>query len=252
VVRKEADGIRRYAHVGTGNYNRVTSQIYTDLGLLTANAEIIDDIAEVFNYLTGYSHKKDYRSLLVAPIGLRNGIKALVDRECEHARAGRPAHIIVKNNAVADPSMIRVLYRASQCGVKLDLIVRGVCCLRPGIPGISDNIRVRSVVGRFLEHSRIYYFKNGGNDEVYIGSADLMERNLDRRVEVLCPVGDPELRDHLRDVVLQSLLDDTHRASILQTDGHYVAATPVGDATPLSSQRFLLDFYTKPSDALTE
>lgn len=252
IVRKEADGIRRYAHVGTGNYNRVTSQIYTDLGLFTANAEIIDDIAEVFNYLTGYSHKKNYRELLVAPIGLRAGIKALIDRECEHARAGRPAHIIIKNNAVADPGMIRVLYRASQCGVPLDLIVRGVCCLRPGIPGISDQIRVRSVVGRFLEHSRIYYFKNGGDDEVYIGSADLMERNLDRRVEVLCPVRDPELRAHLREVVLQSLLDDTHRGSILQTGGRYVPATPVGEAPALSSQRFLLDFYTKPTDSLTE
>jgi polyphosphate kinase len=252
VVRQEADGIRRYAHIGTGNYNRATSQIYTDLGLFTSNGEIIDDIAEVFNYLTGYSHKKDYRALLVAPIGLRTGIKALIDRECEHARAGRPAHIIIKNNAVADPGMIKVLYRASQSGVKLDLIVRGVCCLRPGIAGISDHINVRSVVGRFLEHSRIYYFKNGGDDELYIGSADLMERNLDRRVETLCPVREPELRDHLRDVVLQSLLNDTHRASILQTDGRYLPAVPDKDSAPLSSQRFLLDFYTKNADSLTE
>jgi polyphosphate kinase len=248
VVRKEADGIRRYAHIGTGNYNRITSQIYTDMGLFTANGEIIDDIAEVFNYLTGYSHKKTFRDLLVAPIALRTGIKALIDRECEHARAGRPAHIIIKNNAVADPGMIKVLYRASQCGVKLDLIVRGVCCLRPGIPGISDNITVRSVVGRFLEHSRMYYFANGGDEEVYIGSADLMERNLDRRVEVLCPVRDPDLRHHLRHVILQSLLNDTHRASILQTDGLYVAATPPPDTPPLSSQQFLLDYYTKQPD----
>jgi polyphosphate kinase len=248
VVRKEADGIRRYAHIGTGNYNRVTSQIYTDLGLFTANAEIIDDIAEVFNYLTGYSHQKQFGALLVAPIGLRTGIKALFDRECEHARAGRPAHIIIKNNAVADPGMIKVLYRASQCGVKLDLVVRGVCCLRPGIPGISDNITVRSVVGRFLEHSRMYYFANGGDPEVYIGSADLMERNLDRRVEVMCPVRDEELREQLRTVVLQSLLADTHRASILQTNGQYVQAKPAPDAPPLSSQQFLLDFYTKQVD----
>jgi polyphosphate kinase len=248
VVRKEADGIRRYAHIGTGNYNRITSQIYTDLGLFTSNAEIIDDIAEVFNYLTGYSHKKNYRQLLVAPIGLRTGIKALVDRECEHARAGRPAHIIIKNNAVADPGMIKVLYRASQCGVKLDLIVRGVCCLRPGIPGVSDHIEVRSVVGRFLEHSRIYYFANGGEHEVYVGSADLMERNLDRRVEVLCPVRDAELKDHLLTVVLQSLLDDTHRAAVLQTDGRYVHAVPQPDVPALSSQQYLLDFYTKQPD----
>ena len=248
VVRKEADGIRRYAHVGTGNYNRLTSQIYTDLGLFTANPEIIDDIAEVFNYLTGYSHQKHFRQLLVAPIGLRQGIKSLIDRECEHARAGRPAHVIIKNNAVADPGMIKVLYRASQCGVKIDLIVRGVCCLRPGIPGISDNISVRSVVGRFLEHSRIYYFQNAGDPEVYIGSADLMERNLDRRVEVLCPVRDEELRDHLRSVVLQSLLNDTHRASVLRTDGSYIGATPARDEVPVSSQQFLLDSSTKPSD----
>jgi polyphosphate kinase len=248
VVRKEADGIRRYAHIGTGNYNRITSQIYTDLGLFTANAEIIDDIAEVFNYLTGYSHQKHFRQLLVAPIGLRPGIKALIDRECEHARAGRPAHVIIKNNAVADPAMIKVLYRASQCGVKIDAIVRGVCCLRPGIPGISDNITVRSVVGRFLEHSRIYYFHNAGDPEVYIGSADLMERNLDRRVEVLCPVRDEELRDHLRSVVLQSLLNDTHRASVLRTDGAYAPARPAKDEVAVSSQQFLLDSSTKPSD----
>lgn len=248
VVRKDTDGIRRYAHVGTGNYNRVTSQIYTDLGLFTANPEIIDDIAEVFNYLTGYSHQKHFRQLLVAPISLRQGVKALIDRECEHARAGRPAHVIIKNNAVADPGMIKVLYRASQCGVKIDLIVRGVCCLRPGIPGISDNITVRSVVGRFLEHSRIYYFHNGGEPEIYIGSADLMERNLDRRVEVLCPVRDEELRDHLRSVVLQSLLNDTHRASVLKTDGAYVGAMPAKDEVPVSSQQFLLDSSTKPSD----
>ena len=179
---------------------------------------------------------------------MRQGIKGLIDRECEHARAGRAAHVIIKNNAVADPAMIKVLYRASQCGVKIDLVVRGVCCLRPGIPGISDGITVRSVVGRFLEHSRIYYFHNAGEPEVYIGSADLMERNLDRRVEVLCPVRDEELRDHLRSVVLQSLLNDTHRASVLRTDGSYVRATPAKDEVPVSSQQFLLDSSTKPSD----
>ncbi len=250
VVRKEADGIRRYAHIGTGNYNRVTSQIYTDLALFTANPDIIDDVAEVFNALTGYSHKKQYRELLVAPTGLRTGIKALVDREIEHARAGRPAHIIVKNNAVADPGMIRVLYRASQGGVNVDLIVRGVCCLRPGIPQISDRITVRSVVGRFLEHSRIYYFLNGGDEEIFIGSADLMERNLDRRVETLCPVRDSDLRRHLREVVLDALRHDTHRASLLQTDGRYERATPPPDVPPFSSQQFLLEFYTKATDGL--
>ena len=173
VVRKEADGIRRYAHIGTGNYNPVTSQIYTDLGLFTSDEQIVDDVTQVFNFLTGYSHRKSYAELLVAPVALRSGVKTLIEREAEHAKAGRPAHIVIKNNAVADPGMIKVLYRASQMGVPIDLIVRGVCCLRPGIPGISDNIRVRSIVGRFLEHSRVYFFQNGGAPELYIGSGDL-------------------------------------------------------------------------------
>ena len=162
VVRQEADGIHRYAHVATGNYNRITSQVYTDLGLFTADEALVDDVTEVFNSLTGYSNKRSYNALLVAPVGLRQGFKALIDREIEHAKAGRPARIIIKNNAVADHGMIKILYRASQAGVKIDMIVRGVCCLRPGIPGISDRITVRSIVGRFLEHSRIYYFVNGG------------------------------------------------------------------------------------------
>jgi len=249
VVRKEADGIRRYAHVATGNYNRVTSQIYTDIALFTADENILDDISEVFNSLTGYSNKRSYNALLVAPIGLRQGFRALVEREVEHARAGRPARIIIKNNAVADQGMIKTLYRASQSGVQIDLIVRGLCCLRPGIPGISDRITVRSIVGRFLEHSRIYYFENGGAPEAFIGSADLMERNLDRRVEVLCPVTDPTLRQHLRDAVLDALLSDTDRAWVLQTDGAYTRTTPPEGASPLNSQRFLLDWYAAQHDA---
>lgn len=243
VVRKETDGIHRYAHVATGNYNRVTSQIYTDLGLFTADAGILDDVTEVFNSLTGYSSKRSYRALLVAPVGLRQGIRALVEREIEHAKAGQPARMIVKNNSVADQGMIKTLYRASQAGVTIDMIVRGVCCLRPGIPGISDRIRVRSVVGQFLEHSRLYYFGNGGAPEVYIGSADLMERNLDRRVEVLCPITDATLWPLLRDAVLEVLLRDTDRAWCLQTDGSYTRATPAEGEAPLNSQRFLLDWY---------
>ncbi|HEY8550954.1 MAG TPA: polyphosphate kinase 1 [Vicinamibacterales bacterium] len=245
VVRKEPDGIRRYAHIATGNYNPVTSQVYTDFGLFTADERIVDDVSQVFNYLTGYSHKKTYGELLVAPVGLRTAIKALIDREAEHARAGRPAHIIIKINALADPAMIRALYRASQMGVRIDLIVRGVCCLRPGIPGISERITVRSIVGRFLEHSRAYWFQNGGEPELYIGSADLMERNLDRRVEVLCPVHDPELREHLREVVLDALLHDTHRASVLQPDGTYARALPAPGEQPFNAQQFLLDYYTR-------
>jgi polyphosphate kinase len=244
VVRKEPDGIRRYAHVGTGNYNGATAKVYTDLGLFTASSGIIDDISEVFNFLTGYSAKRTYGELLVAPVSLRSGFKALVDREIEQARAGRPARIIVKNNAVADQPMIKALYRASQAGVSIDMIVRGVCCLRPGVPGISDRITVRSIVGRFLEHSRIYYFQNGGDEEVWIGSADLMERNLDRRVETLCPVHDADLRDHLRHTVLEALLRDTHRAWELRTDGCYEPCRPASGSPALDSQRFLLEHYT--------
>lgn len=244
VVRKEPDSIRRYAHVATGNYNRLTSQVYTDIGLFTADEALLDDVTEVFNALTGYSSKRSYRGLLVAPVGLRQGFRAMVEREMAHAAAGRPAGIIIKNNAVADPAMIRSLYKASQAGVPVDMIVRGVCCLRPGIPGLSDRIRVRSIVGRFLEHSRIYYFQNGGEPEVYIGSADLMERNLDRRVEVLCPIADPEIRTHVREVILAALLADTARAWELRTDGTYARATPAPGTDPVNSQQLLLAHYT--------
>lgn len=243
VVRQEADGIRRYAHIATGNYNRVTSQVYTDFGLFTADEGLLDDVSEVFNSLTGYSNKRSYNALLVAPVGLRQGFRALVEREIEHAKAGRPARMVIKNNAVADQGMIKALYRASQAGVAIDMIVRGVCCLRPGIPGISDHIRVRSIVGQFLEHSRIYYFENGGAPEMYLGSADLMERNLDRRVEVLCPVTDPALKQTVRDSVLEVLLSDTDRAWTLKTDGSYARATPPEGVPPLNSQRFLLEWY---------
>ncbi len=244
VVRKEASGIRRYAHLGTGNYNRVTSRIYTDLGLFTANDAIVDDVSEVFNTLTGYSNKRSYNALLVSPTGVRQGIRALIEREIEHASAGRPAAIIIKNNAVADQPTIKLLYRASQAGVPIDLIVRGVCCLRPGIPGISERIRVRSVVGRLLEHSRLYWFENGGQPEVYIGSADLMERNLDRRVEVLVPVQDPDLRAHLRDVVLDTMLRDTDRTWVLSSAGHYDRLVPPADLPRLEAQRALIEWYT--------
>ena len=221
VVRKELEGIVRYAHVGTGNYNRTTAHVYTDIGLFTANPAVVTEVGDVFNYLTGYSNKKDYEALLVAPLNLRARFTELVEREAAHARAGRPARIIVKNNSVADPEMIRVLYGASRAGVRIDMIVRGVCCLRPGIPGVSDNISVRSIVGRFLEHSRLYYFENGGSPELLIGSADLMERNLDRRVEVLCYVRDPAIRNHLVEDVLGTLFGDTSRAMELRTDGSY-------------------------------
>ena len=247
VVRKESDGVRRYVHIGTGNYNRATAQIYTDIGLFTANPEICDDVSDLFNYLTGYSKRREYRQLLVAPVSLRAGFLALIEREIEHARGGPPAHIIIKNNAVTDPAMIRALYRASQAGVEIDLIVRGVCCLKPGVPGVSERIRVRSVVGRFLEHSRLYWFANGGRPELYIGSADLMERNLDRRVEAVCPVRDAALANHVRDVVLQTYLQDTDRAYILTGSRYHVAAGDGG--LRLNAQQLLLEWYTSAAAA---
>jgi polyphosphate kinase len=246
VIRQEPDGIRRYVHTATGNYNPVTSKVYTDIGLFTSDPDIVADASEVFNYLTGYSNQKEYRAMLVAPLTLRLRLCDLIHREGEHARAGRPAQLIFKVNAITDDQMIRVLYRASQAGVPIDLICRGICSLRPGVAGVSENIRVRSIVGRFLEHSRIYYFKNGGEEELYIGSADLMERNLDRRVEILVPVREPEIRQHLRDVVLNAYLQDTDRAMVLDASGRY--ERPAGASSSVNSQKLLLDAYTVPAE----
>ncbi|MDE3153480.1 MAG: polyphosphate kinase 1 [Acidobacteriota bacterium] len=251
VVRKETGGIRRYAHLSTGNYNAGTARVYTDIGLFTAREAIVDDVTEVFNYLTGYSNKKEYQALLVAPVNLRKSFVDLVEREAAHRRAGRPARMIFKMNAVTDPAMIRSLYQASQAGVPIDLIARGVCCLRPGVPGVSETITVRSIVGRFLEHSRIYYFENGGEPEVYVGSADLMERNLDRRVEILCPVKDPGLRDYLRGVVLDAYLRDTDRASVLGTDGRYERIRPTEGESAFNAQRHLVEWHAA-QDAVGE
>jgi polyphosphate kinase len=246
VVRQEPDGIQRYVHTGTGNYNPETAKVYTDLGLFTADPDVVADVSDIFNYLTGYSNQKEFRSLLVAPVQLRTRLGELVAREAEHARAGRPARMIAKVNAVTDDQTIRQLYRASQAGVQMDLLVRGICSLRPGIPGVSENIRVRSIVGRFLEHSRLYWFQNGGHDEMYTGSADLMERNLDRRVETLNPVRDPEILEHLRDVVLDAYLRDTDRAMVLDSGGRY---TPPDAATDrFNAQQFLLQHYTEQKD----
>jgi polyphosphate kinase len=249
VVRKESDGVRRYAHIGTGNYNRATAQVYTDLGLFTAKARVVDDVSEVFNYLTGYSERRDYAELLVAPLSLRSRLIALVDREVGHAQEGRASRIVIKNNAVTDPHMIRALYRASQAGVSIDLIVRGVCALRPGVAGISERIHVRSVVGRFLEHSRIYAFENGGQPEVYLGSSDLMERNLDRRVETLCRVADADLASHIRQGVLEVYLRDTERAYIQTADG-YERVGPGKGWRRVDAQQALLDWYTSEKPAI--
>ena len=248
-VRKETRGIRRYVHIGTGNYNAVTSPVYTNLGLFTVDEDIVADVTDVFNLLTGYSNQREYRRLLVASAQLRDRLTALIRREADHARAGRPAGMIAKVNAVTDDQIIRALYRASQAGVKIDLIVRGICSLRPSVPGVSDTVRVRSVVGRFLEHSRILWFLNGGDPEAYIGSADFMERNLDRRVEVLTPVLDSRLKRHLRDVVLDAYLRDTDRATELDSAGQYERPAVEAESKRFSAQAFLLDHYSHPTNA---
>lgn len=240
VVRMEGERIRRYVHLATGNYNHATAQMYTDMGLFTVDEDIGADASDLFNYLTGYSGKTDYQKLLVAPINLRQELEALIEREIAHVRAGRPGRLIFKMNALVDPGMIRCLYRASQAGVRVDLIVRGICCLVPGVPGVSDHIRVTSIIGRFLEHSRVYYFQNGGDAEVFLGSADLMPRNLDRRVEVLFPVERPALVRHLRDEVLEIMLADNVRARRLLADGRYERLAPAPGETPLDSQAWFM------------
>jgi polyphosphate kinase len=221
VVRREGDSLTRYAHIASGNYNPTTSCTYTDVGLFTADERIGADATELFNYLTGCSRQTEYRRLFVAPVTLRSQVNALIDREIENQKAGRPARIIAKFNRLADKQMIMKFYEAAQAGVKIDLIIRGICMLRPGIPGLSESIRVRSVVGRFLEHSRIFYFENGGNEELYIGSADLMSRNLKHRIEVVTPIRDPQTKDYLKDVVLDAYLRDNVKARELQPDGTY-------------------------------
>ncbi|MGI8734424.1 MAG: polyphosphate kinase 1 [Pyrinomonadaceae bacterium] len=221
VVRREGDSLTRYTHIASGNYNPTTSCTYTDVGLFTADDQIGADATELFNYLTGCSRQTDYQRLFVAPVTLRDRINGLIDREIENHKAGRPARIIAKFNRLADKQMIMKLYEASQAGVEIDLIIRGICMLRPGIPGLSETIRVRSVVGRFLEHSRIFSFANGGHEEVYIGSADLMSRNLKHRIEVIAPVRNPAIRKYLKDAVLAAYLRDNVKARELHPDGNY-------------------------------
>ena len=222
IVRREDDGLRTYTHIATGNYNPTTSRLYTDLGLLTSDSIIGDDATDLFNFLTGFSMQKEFSRLLVAPLNLRKHMMALIKRETEHALQGRPAHIMAKVNRLTDLHIIEALYEASQAGVKIDLIVRSACMIRPGEPGLSQTIHVRSVVGRFLEHSRIFYFANGGDEQVYIGSADWMARNLDRRVEVVAPVLDAQAKTYLKDTVLAAYLRDNVKARVLNSDGTYV------------------------------
>ncbi len=221
VVRREGDTIRRYCHLATGNYNPATARLYTDFGLFTCDEQIGADATDLFNYLTGYSRKKTFRKLLVAPLNLRQRIEEMIQREIDIQRQGGKGRLILKMNALEDGPIIKLLYQASQAGVSTDLIVRGACCLRPQAPGVSENVQVRSVLGRFLEHSRIFYFRNNGAEECYLGSADLMPRNLNRRVEVLFPVQHPEMIKRLRDEVLHSYLHDDVGARHMHTDGSY-------------------------------
>jgi polyphosphate kinase len=236
VVRRDDDGLRRYLHVGTGNYNPATARIYTDLSLFTSHPDFGEDVTNIFNLLTGVCHFQSTRKLLVAPFTLHETMLELIRREAANAQAGKPARIIAKMNALVDREIIEALYRASQAGVKIDLIVRGICCLRPGQPGISENIGVRSIVGRFLEHSRIFYFENGGDSKVYIGSADWMPRNFFRRIEVAAPVEDPALKERIIQQILEVQLADNSKTSILDQDGNYSRPVHRKETKPRHSQ----------------
>lgn len=238
VVRQEEDGIRRYMHFGTGNYNERTARLYTDLSLFTCRRELGTDASELFNALTGFSKVTDYEELLVAPANMRRELLALIEREAEHARAGRPAGIRAKLNAITDGELARALYRASQAGVNIDLLVRGMCVIRPNVAGVSDRISVRSIVGRFLEHSRVFVFENGGDRVTFMGSADWMARNLDRRVETIAPVLDPFLAERLYGRILAVLLADNVKTRELQADGTYRRAHPNG--TVIDAQELFL------------
>jgi polyphosphate kinase len=242
LVRHDEDGVtRRYCHLGTGNYNPDTARFYTDLSLLTCDPQITERVHMVFNYLTAHAEVDDYRPLLVAPLTMAESFLGLIRREQEHAQAGRPAHIVAKMNALLEPSVIEALYSASSAGVEIDLIIRGLCILRPGVKGLSDNIRVRSIVGRFLEHSRIFAFANGGEREMYLGSADWMPRNLFERCEVVFPVRDPGHKARIHDEILAAYLADTAKARLQQPDGTYVrAAKTVKDTALFAGQEFLM------------
>ena len=249
VVRKEKDKLQSYVHIGTGNYNSKTSKLYTDLGLLTANQELGQDLVELFNYLTGFSKQQSFRRLLVAPVTLRKGMELLIRREIEHAQQGREAVIRAKMNSLVDPTIIALLYEASQAGVTIELIIRGMCSLYPGCEGLSENIRVISIIGPFLEHSRIFSFANGGSPEVYIGSADWMSRNLDRRIEAVTPIEDPEHRQKL-ERLLQLYLNDNQAAWDMQSDGTFVQRKPENDTSERNSQIQLIKEWSNGIQSL--
>ena len=248
VVRRERDAIRRYVHIGTGNYSTRNARIYTDFGLFSAREALGADLTDLFNVLTGYAYPERYRQLVVAPSGLRSWVVEGIRREADHARAGRPARILAKMNALLDPDVIHALYEASNAGVPIHLVIRGICCLRPGLAGASENIRVLSVVGRFLEHSRVWCFLNAGDEEAYIGSADWMPRNFDRRIEVVAPVEDPQHRETLRQLV-ELMLDDNRQAWDLLPDGSYRQRQP-GSGPDRGTHRMLMERYRELSARL--
>jgi polyphosphate kinase len=246
VVRREGDTMRRYVHIGTGNYNPKTARLYTDFGLLSASPDLGADLTDLFNVLTGFASPAGYRKLIVAPRGMRERFLGLIRREIVHQRSGAPARIIAKMNALVDPDIIAALYEASGAGVPIDLIVRGICCLRPGLPGVSESIRVISIVGRFLEHSRAFYFLNGGDEEVYIGSADWMPRNLDRRIELVTPIDAPADRQALRDLLLL-MWEDNRQAWELRADGTYAQRRPGPNEPERATHRILIERGRAPA-----
>ncbi|MCB9259497.1 MAG: polyphosphate kinase 1 [Ignavibacteriales bacterium] len=240
VVRRESEGVKRYVHLGTGNYNPSTAKLYTDLGLFTSNKDICEDVSQVFNYLTGYSELNKFKKLFISPINTRDKFLELITREIENKQNGGDAHLIFKFNSLVDPILIAALYEASNSGVKIDLIVRGICCLKPHVKGLSENINVVSIVGRFLEHSRIYYFYNNGNEELYLSSADLMQRNLDRRVECTFPVIDEEKKKYIIEKILKIYLQDNVKARLLESDGNYVRVKSTSKDKLISIQEILM------------
>lgn len=247
IVRKENDGVQRYVHLGTGNYNASSAKLYTDYGLMTKDKDLCEDVAEIFNFLTGYSEQKVYRKMWVAPLNIRKEFLKLIGREIDNASSGKTGYILFKLNSLVDPVIISALYIASQNGVKIDLIIRGICCLIPQVPGLSDNIFVKSIVGRFLEHSRVYYFYNGGEDEIFMGSADIMERNLDRRVETIFPVEDKDIKKTVKETLLNISLKDNQKARILLPTGKYVSNHKTYIQDDFNLQEWLMN-YANSSD----
>jgi polyphosphate kinase len=249
VVRKEFEGVKRYVHLSTGNYNASTAKLYTDLGLFTCNPEICSDVTDIFNYLTGYSKQKEYRKLFVAPVNMREKMIYLIEREIENVKNGSEGKIIWKINSLVDPAIISALYEASNAGVKIELLVRGISCLIPSLEGLSSNIRVRSIVGRFLEHSRVYYFYNNGAEDIYLSSADIMQRNLDRRVEITFPLEDPDLKYDLMKTLIRVSFKDNVKSREQLADGSYRFINS-NSSKKINSQEWLMKHSVKTSGEL--